>query len=68
MSGSWDKTIKLWDVSSGKLIQSLNVNISIGALVMLKKSKIVTKFFFSKKKKLDHVSRFDFSMKIKLYK
>ena len=41
MSGSWDKTIKFWDISSGELIQSLNVNISIGALVMLNKSKII---------------------------
>ena len=43
ISGSWDKTIKFWNISSGQLIQSINVNISISSLVMLKKSEFILK-------------------------
>lgn len=38
ISGSFDKTIKLWNIASGTLIQTLNVNIQINALAMLEKS------------------------------
>ena len=37
ISGSADKTIKFWNISSGELIQSINVDIQINALAMLKK-------------------------------
>jgi len=36
ISGSQDKTIKFWNISSGLLIQSINADIQINALVMLK--------------------------------
>jgi WD40 repeat protein len=38
ISGSWDKTVKFWNITNGSLIQSINVNISINALAMLKSS------------------------------
>ncbi len=38
ISGSFDKTIKLWNITSGTLIQTLNANIQINALAMLEKS------------------------------
>ena len=36
MSGSIDKTVKFWNISSGSLIQSVNVDILINAFAMLK--------------------------------
>jgi WD40 repeat protein len=38
ISGSWDKTVKLWNITNGTLIQSINVDIQINALAMLKTS------------------------------
>ena len=37
-SGSFDQTVKFWNITNGTLIQSINVNISISALAMLKSS------------------------------
>jgi WD40 repeat protein len=36
ISGSWDQTVKLWNISNGTLIRSINVDIKINALTMLK--------------------------------
>lgn len=36
ISGSRDKTIRLWNISNGALVQSINANIPIGALEMIK--------------------------------
>jgi WD40 repeat protein len=36
ISGSQDKTIKFWNISNGALIQSINVDIQVNALTMLK--------------------------------
>jgi WD40 repeat protein len=38
ISGSWDRTVKFWNITNGELIQSINVDIQIGALAMLKSS------------------------------
>jgi WD40 repeat protein len=38
ISGSWDKTVKFWNITNGELIRSLTVDIQIGALAMLKLS------------------------------
>ncbi len=38
VSGSLDKTVKFWNITNGELIQSINVDIQIGALAMLKSS------------------------------
>jgi WD40 repeat protein len=38
ISGSLDKTVKLWNITNGELIQSINVSIQIYALAMLKSS------------------------------
>ncbi len=38
ISGSNDRTVKFWNITNGELIQSINVNISINALAMLKSS------------------------------
>jgi len=35
VSGSWDRTVKFWNITNGELIQSINVDISISALAML---------------------------------
>jgi WD40 repeat protein len=40
ISVSWDKTIKLWNISNGSLLQTINTEIQINALTMLKTSKI----------------------------
>jgi WD40 repeat protein len=40
ISGSIDKTVKFWNITNGELIQSINVNISINALVMLTSSEL----------------------------
>jgi WD40 repeat protein len=40
ISGSWDKTVKFWNISNGTLIQSINVNISINAVAILKTSEL----------------------------
>jgi WD40 repeat protein len=39
ISGSWDQTVKFWNITNGKLIRSINVDIKINALAMLKPSK-----------------------------
>ncbi len=39
ISGSWDRTVKFWNITNGTLIQSINASISINALAMLKSSK-----------------------------
>ncbi len=36
ISGSFDKTVKFWNITNGTLIQSINVDIRIHALAMLK--------------------------------
>ncbi len=38
ISGSLDRTVKFWNITNGALIRSINVNISINALAMLKSS------------------------------
>jgi len=38
VSGSFDKTVKFWNITNGTFIRSINVNISINTLVMLKSS------------------------------
>ncbi len=40
ISGSNDKTVKLWNITNGTLIRSINVDISISSLAMLKYSKL----------------------------
>jgi WD40 repeat protein len=42
ISGSWDKTVKLWNIKNGTLIRSINVDISIPALAMLKSSMLTS--------------------------
>jgi len=32
VSGSWDRTVKFWNILNGSLIRSINVNIQINAL------------------------------------
>ena len=39
VSVSLDRTIKFWNILNGRMVQSLNANIDINAIVMLKKSK-----------------------------
>jgi WD40 repeat protein len=39
-SGSYDKTVKFWNITNGKLIQTINVEIRISALVMLESSEL----------------------------
>ena len=39
ISGSWDQTVKFWNITNGTLIRSMNVDIQIDALAMLKISK-----------------------------
>ncbi len=38
ISGSWDGTVKFWNITNGTLIQSINADISINSLAMLKSS------------------------------
>jgi len=38
ISGSWDRTVKFWNITNGTLIQSINVDIEINAIAMLKLS------------------------------
>jgi WD40 repeat protein len=38
ISGSWDQTVKLWNITNGTLIQSINVDIQVNSLAMLKSS------------------------------
>jgi WD40 repeat protein len=40
ISGSWDRTVKLWNITNGTLIRSINVDIQISALAMLKSSNL----------------------------
>jgi WD40 repeat protein len=40
MSGSWDKSVKFWNIDNGLLIRSINFDIQINSLAMLKKSRI----------------------------
>jgi WD40 repeat protein len=39
ISGSFDRTVKFWNFTNGTLIRSINVDIQISALAMLKSSK-----------------------------
>ncbi len=39
ISGAFDATIKLWNISNGELSQSIDVDIGISALVMLERGK-----------------------------
>jgi WD40 repeat protein len=39
ISGSMDGTVKFWNISNGTLIRSINVDLQISALAMLKSSK-----------------------------
>jgi len=47
ISGSWDKTIKLWNISNGQLIKTINTEIQINALAMLKRGKFLFLLFLS---------------------
>jgi WD40 repeat protein len=38
ISGSWDKTVKFWNITNGELIRSIDVDIQISALAMLQSS------------------------------
>ncbi len=38
ISGSWDQTVKFWNITNGTLTRSINVDISISSLAMLLKS------------------------------
>jgi WD40 repeat protein len=38
ISGSWDKTVKFWNITNGELIRSIDADIGINTLVMLKSS------------------------------
>jgi WD40 repeat protein len=38
ISGSWDRTVKFWNITNGALIRSIDVDIQISALAMLKSS------------------------------
>jgi WD40 repeat protein len=40
ISGSWDRTVKFWNITNGTLIKSINVDIQISALAMLKSSEL----------------------------
>lgn len=50
ISGSWDRTVKFWNFTNGTLIQSINVDININTLAMLKSSECrnLKKKFFGK--------------------
>jgi len=39
ISGSWDKTVKFWNITDGTLIRSINIDIKINALATFKFSK-----------------------------
>jgi WD40 repeat protein len=39
ISGSWDRTVKFWNITNGTLIRSINVDININTLAMLKSSR-----------------------------
>ena len=43
ISGSWDKTIKFWNITNGQLLQTINSDIQIDAIAMTKTS---LKLFF----------------------
>jgi WD40 repeat protein len=44
---SYGKTVKLWNITIGTLIRSININMSISSLVMLKSSKLTTvKYYY----------------------
>jgi WD40 repeat protein len=49
ISGSWDKTVKLWNFTNGSLIRSINVDIQISALAMLKSSGWTQSYFWALK-------------------
>jgi WD40 repeat protein len=42
ISGSYDKTVKLWNITSGALIRSINVTIQINTLAVLKSSMLTS--------------------------
>jgi hypothetical protein len=49
ISGSWDKTVKLWNFTNGTLIRSINVDIQISALVILNSSEWTQSYFWTMK-------------------
>jgi WD40 repeat protein len=51
ISGSYDRTVKFWNITNGEMIQSINVNIQISALAMLKSSEwnIVKTYYLTMK-------------------
>jgi WD40 repeat protein len=51
ISGSFDRTVKFWNITNGELIRSINVDIQIGALAMLKSSEFL-KFKLNNLKKV----------------
>jgi WD40 repeat protein len=40
ISGSWDRTVKFWNITNDALIRSIDVDIQISALAMLKSSEL----------------------------
>ncbi len=42
ISGSWDKTVKFWNITNGTLIRSINADIQINALAIFKSSELTT--------------------------
>ncbi len=41
ISASWDKTMKFWNITDGELIRSINADIQINALAILKSSELL---------------------------
>jgi WD40 repeat protein len=46
ISGSRDHTVKLWNITNGTLIRSIDVDIGVNTLVMLKSSECRTARFY----------------------
>lgn len=44
LSGSIDKTIKMWNWSTGELIKSINTDTEVQSLAVIKQGKIFTKY------------------------
>jgi WD40 repeat protein len=61
ISGSWDRTVKFWNITNGELIRSFNAGIQINALVMLNStSKNTLDFCFKDSpKKIGIVFKYD---------
>jgi WD40 repeat protein len=47
ISGSRDRTVKFWNITNGSLIQSINVDIHINALAMLKSSESSVTYYLA---------------------